>query len=201
VRVDAAGRVSNGRPYPGFEVWIEDDDGHRLPAGVPGEIVARGEAVFAGYFADEASTRERLREGSLHTGDVGVMDDDGYVYPVARKRALIKRAGAAIAPREIEEAADRATGVRFTAAVGRARPDGTEEIVVVAEVQPDATGAGIAATIEEEVARDLGFAPDEVLLVPPRVIPRTANGKIRYDALRELIGAGAVTILFSSAAD
>jgi acyl-CoA synthetase (AMP-forming)/AMP-acid ligase II len=205
VRVDAAGRVSNGRAYPGFEVWIEDENGDRLPPGVPGEIVAQGAAVFAGYFADEASTRERLRGGALHTGDVGVMDEDGYVYPIARKRALIKRAGAAIAPREIEEAADRVAGIRFSAAVGRVRPDGTEEIVVVAEVQPDATGAGegrrIAASIEEEVARDLGFGPDEVLLVPPRVIPRTANGKIRYDALRELIATGAVTILFSSAAD
>lgn len=205
LRLDAAGRVSCGRPYPGIEVWIEGEDGRRLPAGEAGEIVGRGPIVFARYLDDAAATREALRGGALHTGDVGVVDADGHVYPIARKRALIKRAGAAIAPREIEEAADRVSGVRYSAAVGRSRDDGLEAIVVVVEVQAETVDTAdarqrIAGTIEEEITRDLGFGPDEVLLVPPRSIPRTANGKIRYGALRDLLAAGEATILFSSAA-
>lgn len=186
VETDAAGAVSCGRALPQVEVRIGPD----------GEILARGPNVFAGYFGDEAATREVLRDGWLHTGDIGALDAEGRLFVKGRRRALIKRAGALVAPREVEEAADRVPGVRFSAAVGvESSPGGTEDVVIVAEVKPEdaATGAArerLSRAIADEVVRALGFPPREVRLVAPRAIPRTANGKIRYDELRALVRGG-----------
>ena len=210
VRIGPAGAVSCGRPLPGVEVTIVDDDGSEVPPGQAGEIVVKAEAVFAGYHGDAEATREVLRDGRLHTGDVGALDADGHLYVLGRKRALIKRAGAVIPPREVEEAADRVPGVRYSAAVGV--PDesigGSEGVVVVAEIRPEDVPTGderarLAAAVAAEVRRALGSAPSDVLLVVPHAIPRTPNGKIRYQELRRLVVEGVLTregaVLFGGA--
>jgi acyl-CoA synthetase (AMP-forming)/AMP-acid ligase II len=191
-----------------MEVRIAEESGRPLPSGQHGEIVVRGEAVFSGYFNDPVTTAQVLRDGWLYTGDVGSLDADGHLYVLGRKRALIKRAGALIAPREIEEAADRVDGVRFSAAVGIASEalGGTEHVVLVAEVRSEAATpverAALAAAIANEVTRATGTSPGDVVLVAPRSIPRTQNGKIRYDELRELITSGELArrgaVLFGS---
>ncbi len=204
MRRDPSGAVSCGRPYPGIDVRLESDEGTPCAPGEAGEIVVGGKVVFAGYYNDPESTRAVLRAGELYTGDIGRFDADGYLYPLARRRALIKRAGATIAPREVEEVADRVAGVRLSAAIGCERND-AEQLVVVVEVRPedaptDDERQRLADRIEEAVGTALGFAPDDVLLVAPRTIPRTANGKIRYPALRALVGEmAAAPVLFSSA--
>jgi acyl-CoA synthetase (AMP-forming)/AMP-acid ligase II len=159
LRVDERGNVSCGRPMPGVEVRID----------VSGEILVRGENVFAGYFDAAEDPR---RDGWLHTGDAGRLDEDGHLYVLGRRRAMLKRGGATLAPREVEEAAMHVAGVKIAAAVN---VDG--EIVVAIESD--------AVDITSEVARSihhaLGFRP-RVMVAS---IPRTSNGKIRYDALRE----------------
>ena len=136
-----------------------------------------------------------MRDGWLHTGDIGRLDPDGELYILGRRRAMLKRGGAVLAPRELEEAAQKIDGVRIAAAVGMARGDEsrdesmTEEIVLAIEVDagdPDA----ISAAVAQEVHRTLGFAPDRVIVLPPRAIPRTYNGKIRHDALRKELERG-----------
>lgn len=183
IRVDERGNVGCGKALPGVELKInvEDDSG-------AGEILVRGEGVFAGYFDADEATAETLRDGWLHTGDIGRLDADGELYILGRRRAMLKRGGAVLAPRELEEAAQKVDGVRIAAAVGIARADEsmTEEIVLAIEADaragdPDALSAAVA----QEVHRTLGFAPDRVIVVPPRGIPRTYNGKIRHDALRK----------------
>jgi acyl-CoA synthetase (AMP-forming)/AMP-acid ligase II len=109
---------------------------------------------------------------------------------LGRRRAMLKRGGAPLAPRELEEAAQSVDGVRIAAAVGLApSPDAvTEQVVIVIEV--DSNGDAIAARVSEAVEQAIGFAPDRVVVRPPRSIPRTANGKIRHTALRdELVGS------------
>lgn len=204
-RLDHTGTVSCGRPYEGLAVRIVDDEGRDVPCGVPGQIVAQGEAVFAGYFDDEAASREALRDGWLQTGDVGTMDENGHLFVKGRARALIKRAGATIAPREIEEVVDGVAGVRFSAAVG-IEPDGaagTEDVVVVAEIKTGAAaGRKVAERIDRDVVRAVGARPGLILLVSAGSIPRTANGKIRYEALSRLVSEGELeargAILFST---
>ncbi|HKI00543.1 MAG TPA: AMP-binding protein [Thermoanaerobaculia bacterium] len=183
LRVDARGNVSCGRPLPGVEVRIDGEEG------VAGEILVRGPAVFAGYFEAAEATRETLRGGWLHTGDVGALDSAGHLYVLGRQRALIKRGGAPLAPRELEEPAGRVPGVRLAAAVGLPPAPGasTEEIVVAVEADPAAAPEPLAAAVAAAVESALGFAPDRVVVMAPRTIPRTANGKIRHHELRRAL--------------
>ncbi len=186
LRVDDRGNVSCGRPFPGVEVRIAEE----AAADGAGEILVRGPAVFAGYFDAGEATAEALRGGWLHTGDVGRLDADGHLYVLGRRRALLKRGGAPLAPRELEEAAAGVPGVRIAAAIGWPPGDGgaTEEIAVAAEVDPAAEPSRLAVEMAAAVEAALGFAPDRVVVLAPRSIPRTANGKIRHPVLRrELI--------------
>lgn len=196
LRVDAKGNVSCGPPLFDTEIKIIDEKGKMLEPGDTGEILIKGPQIFAGYFNDEKATKRALNKGWHHTGDLGTLDRDGHLYIFGRKRALIKRAGAIVVPREVEDLADRADGVRFSAAVGFSPlKDGPEEVVVVAEVKEgiDADGlATITRDILDEIKKGLGFPPFEIVLVPKGVIPRTPNGKIQYDKLRELYSSGAL---------
>jgi acyl-CoA synthetase (AMP-forming)/AMP-acid ligase II len=217
-RIDARGNVSCGRPFPGVEVRIAppvlelfDDPapahpGTGKPAGGAGEILVRGPGVFAGYFDAEESSREALRDGWLHTGDLGALDDDGHLFVFGRQRAMLKRGGLPLAPREVEEAAEWVTGVRAAAAVGLlpAAAAATEEIAVALEA--DAAWVGplshLAAAAATAIEAALGFAPESILVLAPQSIPRTANGKVRHGALRRDLIAGDLerrgAILFDS---
>jgi acyl-CoA synthetase (AMP-forming)/AMP-acid ligase II len=184
--VDGRGNVSCGAPVPGARVRVSGD------AETPGEILVGGDHVFAGYFDAPEETRHTLRDGWLHTGDSGYMDDDGQLFVLGRERAMLNRGGAAVAPRELEEAAVEVGGVRMAAAVSVASEGAlTEEIVVVAEAKDAGYGAdAIAAAVSDAIAAAAGFAPGRVLIVPPRTVPLTANGKVRYGELRERVTEG-----------
>jgi acyl-CoA synthetase (AMP-forming)/AMP-acid ligase II len=176
LRTDERGNVSCGRTLPNVEV--------RIDGGETGEILVRGPGVFAGYFDAPEATAETLRDGWLHTGDIGHLDANGELYILGRRRAMLKRGGAVLAPRELEEAAQRVAGVRIAAAVGIPRgEDGTEEIVVAIETDGK-DDERVTAAVAEEIQRTLGFAPERVLVMARSAIPRTYNGKIRHDALR-----------------
>jgi len=197
VHVDERGNVSCGRPAEGVEVRIAAD----------GEILVRGPIVFAGYFDAEDATRTSLRDGWLHTGDTGYLDDDGHLYVLGRKRSMLKRGGAIVAPRELEEAAQSVGGVRIAAAVSLP-PSGsrsTESIVVVIEPEPIIDAESIAAAVAQRIRETLGFAPERVIALEARAIPITANGKIRHDVLRAQLADGslaaATSILLNTPSD
>ncbi|MFN2341164.1 MAG: long-chain fatty acid--CoA ligase [Halanaerobium sp.] len=94
---------SVGLPIPETKVKIVDEDDNELPLGEIGEIIVQGEHVMKGYFKMPEATAETLRNGWLHTGDLGKMDQDGYVYIVDRKKDMINVGGMNVYPREIEE--------------------------------------------------------------------------------------------------
>ncbi len=101
---------SSGKPARTIEVRICDDQGNDLPVGVKGEIVIRGENVMAGYWKNEKATRETIRDGWLFTGDLGYLDEDGYLYVLGRfKSLLIANDGEKYSPEEIEEAITEAS--------------------------------------------------------------------------------------------
>ena len=187
--LDAHGNVSNGRPFPGIEVKIDGDGSE------PGEILVRGEVVFAGYFDSIEETYRSLRDGWLHTGDIGYLDEGGNLFVLGRSRAMIKRAGGVIAPRELEEAAEAVDGVRMAAALSMQSPsEVTDAIVVVVETgrEPSRSRDELAGDVSRSVAAACGFAPNRVIVTPPATIPRTGSGKLRYTRLRELIADGLI---------
>ena len=94
---------SVGQPIPGVRVSIQDDDGRHLPVGEVGEVCVKGPNVMVGYYRSPEETARAIREGWLHTGDMGRLDEDDFLYIVERKKDLIIRGGFNIYPREVEE--------------------------------------------------------------------------------------------------
>lgn len=109
---------SVGIPIPGVSLQIRNETGHPLPAGEAGEIWAKGDNVMLGYWRDEATTAAVLRDGWLKTGDLGYMDNDGYVFIKGRRSDMIKTGAHRINPSEIEEAISEVDGVAEVAVVG-----------------------------------------------------------------------------------
>jgi acyl-CoA synthetase (AMP-forming)/AMP-acid ligase II len=114
------------------EVRVVDESGRALPVGEVGEVIVRGDVVMAGYWNKPEATAEALRDGWLHTGDVGCVDADGYLTLRDRSKDLIISGGMNIYPREVEEVLLRHRGVRAVAVVGR--PDAEWGEVVIAFV-------------------------------------------------------------------
>jgi len=102
---DAHKLGTSGKLVPRLDLRIMDEEGRELPSGQKGEIVVRGENVMAGYWRNPEATAEALRDGWLHTGDLGYVDEDGYLYVLGRiKSLLISRNGEKYSPEGIEEA-------------------------------------------------------------------------------------------------
>ena len=112
-RKDAA-----GKPFPGVEVKIVDQQGNTLPAGKTGEIYIKSPSVMLGYWKNESATNETLSEGWIRTGDGGYMDDEEYIYVCDRIKDMIICAGENIFPAEIEAALSEHEGVSEVAVIG-----------------------------------------------------------------------------------
>jgi acyl-CoA synthetase (AMP-forming)/AMP-acid ligase II len=186
-RVDANGLVSVGHPFPDVNVKILKDD----PSSQIGEIVIKSRANSKGYFNNPEETKALFwKDGYIHSGDLGYLDEDGYLYIVGRRKNIIKHAGETIAPQEIEETVDAISGVRASAAVGidRGRVEG-EQAYVFVEVRekPNISEWGYELTLKivQAIHNRLGLRPARVVLVKPRAIPKTHNGKIQHVRLRE----------------
>ena len=113
---------SVGVPPPFYDLRIVDDDGRDVPGGTVGEIIGRGPITMHGYFGRDADTAQALRDGWLHSGDLGYVDDDGYLYLVDRKKDMIDSGGIKVYPRDIEEVAARHPAVREVAVFGVPHP-------------------------------------------------------------------------------
>ena len=119
---------SEGRPVWGVEVRVVDTDDKPLPAGEPGEVLVRGHCVMTGYLNNPEATAEAFRGGWFHTGDIGQLDEDGYLYIVDRVKDMIIRGGFNVYPREIEGVLMTHPAVSLTAVVGVPDDEYGEEI-------------------------------------------------------------------------
>jgi long-chain acyl-CoA synthetase len=119
---------STGPPLPGVDLLIEDDDHQELSGGQVGEICARSPGIMRGYHNLPEMTGDTLKHGWLHTGDMGYLDDDGYLFVTDRKKDLIIRGGLNVYPRDIEDLLLEHSGVQEVAVVGRPDPDMGEEV-------------------------------------------------------------------------
>ncbi|HEV8308906.1 MAG TPA: AMP-binding protein [Methylomirabilota bacterium] len=198
IRVDPSGRfVGAGRPIPGVEVAIwedapEGEDGRFLPSGEVGEIVVRTPAAMRGYYRDPEATARAFRSGWLHTGDLGYLESDGYLFVVGRQKDVIIVRGENVMPLDVEKVVDTVSGVRYSAAVGLGSERvSTQRLVIVAEVRDPDTGPEQASALVRTIVRAVrgirGFRPSRVLLVRPGTIPKTTSGKIQHARLVELV--------------
>lgn len=138
------------------EVRVVDDSGREVPVGEIGEVVVRGDVVMAGYWRQPEATAESIRDGWLHTGDLGSFDDDGYLTLRDRSKDLIISGGMNIYPREVEEALLRHPGVAAVAVVSRPDPTWGEAVVAFVVTEPGAepvAAADLDRTCLEHIAR------------------------------------------------
>ena len=94
---------SLGKPIPGVSFKIVDENDEELPGNEIGEIVLKSPAIMLGYYQDEEANKQCIRDGYLHTGDLGYIDDDGFVYFKSRKKRVVKVSGVAVFPSEVEQ--------------------------------------------------------------------------------------------------
>ena len=180
---------SSGRAIPGIEVRVVDDNGAELPAGQPGEVVVRGYNVMQGYFEDPVQTAEAIdSEGWLHTGDVGVMDDRGYLDITDRLKDMFIVGGFNAYPAEIEALLGAHPGIAQAAVVGV--PDERLGEVAHAFVVPT-TGTDLDPAEVVSWARDNMAnykAPRTVEVVDE--LPLNASGKVlRYELRSRATGS------------
>jgi long-chain acyl-CoA synthetase len=174
---------SVGVPIPGSELEIRDDDGRALPAGEVGEICYRSPGVMQGYWHAPDVTAEALEpDGWLHTGDVGYLDDEGYLFIVDRKKDLIIRGGFNVYPRDVEDVLVQHPAVHMAGVVGRPSDRHGEEVVAFVSLTANSE-LGPEELVEWARDRIGGYKyPREVHLVD--AIPLTPVGKIDRKALR-----------------
>jgi fatty-acyl-CoA synthase len=167
------------------QVKVIDAAGRVTPRGVPGELCTRGYGVMRGYWNDAARTAEVVdAAGWMHTGDLGVIDEEGYCNIVGRVKDMIIRGGENVYPREIEEFLYRHPEVQDVAVVGVPDPRYGEEICACVRLRPGASvdGEAIRSFCRGQIAHYK--IPRYVRFVD--AFPMTVTGKVQKYLLREL---------------
>jgi long-chain acyl-CoA synthetase len=174
-----------GRPVPGTEVRLLDEAGNEVPPGDAGEIWIRSKLVMSGYWNEPQLTAEALRDGWVRTGDVGRLDEAGYLAIVDRKKDLILRGGFNVFPRDVEETLLEHPSVTAACVVGR--PDslhGEEVIAFVTLAEGCGTGPDELSAFAKERLAAYKY-PREIRVLSS--LPMTLVGKFDRKALRELL--------------
>lgn len=185
---------SVGKSLPGYQIRLdpagaaeggEGDVGGQAESASLGEVLVRGPGVMGGYWRAPEATAEALRDGWLHTGDIGRVDEDGFLYIVDRKKDLIIRGGFNVFPRDVEDAMLEHPAVALCGVVGRPDPRYGEEVVAFVQLMP-----GVEVSQEELVSfgkqRLGGYKyPREVRVLEG--VPLTPVGKIDRKRLRTLL--------------
>jgi acyl-CoA synthetase (AMP-forming)/AMP-acid ligase II len=180
---------SCGRPFTVVEAAIFDENDKPLPPGERGEIVCRGPQTMAYYWNRPEQTAEAFRNGWLHTGDIGVMDQDGFFYIVDRKNDLLISGGYNVYPREVEDVLLGFPGVVEAAVVGMPDDYWGERVVAVLAGKPGLDPETIMQYAREHLAPFK--RPKEILLWPE--LPKSAANKILRRTVRDTLIAAANT--------
>jgi acyl-CoA synthetase (AMP-forming)/AMP-acid ligase II len=174
---------SVGKPMMSVTIKIVDDEGRALPRGENGEIACRGPNVMKGYYNDPTATQEALKEGWLHTGDMGNIDQDGYLYLTGRKKELIISGGENISPPEVEAVLAQHPLIQEAAVIGVPDDYWGESVKAIVVLKPGKklTEQEVIEYCTAQLARYK--KPKSVEFVD--TLPKNAGGKVIKAALRE----------------
>ncbi len=175
--------TSVGRPVPTVHVKVVDELGAELPTGEAGEVLITGPILMAGYWGKPEATADAIRDGWLHTGDIGRLDDEGYLFITDRKKDMIIRGGENIYCVEIEQRLVEHPEVLDAAVIGVPHPELGEEVKAVVQL---ADGSGLTENgIREWTGETLaGFKVPAYVELRSEKLPRNASGKLLKNVLR-----------------
>lgn len=182
---------SIGKGIPGVQLQVLGPDFEPVPVGTKGEIYARGASISPGYFQDPEGTSAKFTPHGLRTGDVAVVDEEGYIFIVDRLDDFIKSWGYRVSSQEVEAAALQSTELVSAAAIGVPDDEAGEAIVLFVTVAPgsDITTEAVAAACRSRLPKHM--VPQSVLVIDS--MPLNASGKISKAALRVLAAAQSVS--------
>lgn len=188
--------VACGQPLPGHEIRIVDDAGREVTDRREGRLQFKGPSVTSGYFRDETKTKMLFDGDWLESGDRAYIAD-GDIFLTGRIKDIIIRGGRNIYPHELEEFVGNIEGVRkgCVAAFPSMDPEtGTERLILLAEtrLRDEDRLNELRQRIAEASADILDLPPDDIVLAPPRSVPKTSSGKIRRSQARALYESGAI---------
>jgi acyl-CoA synthetase (AMP-forming)/AMP-acid ligase II len=180
--------ASCGKPYPGIDVAIVDEHGKHLPSDTVGEIIIRSPSLMSGYWHLPEATEETIRNGWLHSGDAGYLDDEGYLYIYDRVKDMIVSGGENVYPAEVESALYSHPAVQDVAVIGVPSERWGEEVKAVV-VKKDGAVLNEQDLITYARKQIAGFkVPKSVDFV--EVLPRNASGKLLKKDIRAPYWAG-----------
>jgi len=173
---------SIGQQFFSQEIEIMDDENNILPYGEVGEICIKGEAVMLGYLNKPETTAETIKDGWLHTGDLGCMDEEGYIFFKGRKKEMINRGGENIYPREIERVLEGHPKIAEVAVVGVPDPALGERVkaCIVLKESQTMTESDVRSYLEEKIANYK--IPEYVQFYS--TLPRNPSGKVLRSELK-----------------
>jgi len=177
--------VGCGMPFPDHQIRIIGEDGGEASEREVGEITLRGPSVMLGYYKDDALSARTIRDGWLHTGDLGYLAG-GELFVCGRVKDIIIANGRKYHPQDLEWAVDQLAGVRRgrVVAFGAAQPGGPDRVVVVVEPNGTVATEPLTEAIRRSIGDLCGLYVDDVVLVPSGTIGRTTSGKVQRAATK-----------------
>ena len=179
--------ASVGLAFTGTEVVVADARDTPLPAGEIGEILVRGEPVMSGYWGNPAASKETLKGGWLHTGDVGSLDQEGFLTLKDRSKDLIVSGGSNIYPREVEEVLLRHPGVSEVSVVGQGHPEWGEVVVAFIVARDPGSGAPDKAELDALCLDNIARFKRPKSYRYVEALPKNSTGKVLKTELRKLL--------------
>jgi len=181
--------ISCGKPLPGHAIRVVDEADQELAERWVGSLQFKGPSSMQGYYRNPEATQAAYHQGWWSTGDLGYFAN-GEIFITGRIKDVIIKAGRNLYAAELEEITNQVPGVRKGCAVAfgiGSSQSGTENLVIVAETverQPDKLDQ-IKVAIVKKIIEEISVPPDQVILVPPKTIPKTSSGKLRRAACKE----------------
>ncbi|MBI3070733.1 MAG: fatty acyl-AMP ligase [Deltaproteobacteria bacterium] len=195
--VETTTMVSCGKSFPGQEVRVVDAEGRPLPDRSVGELVLKGPSVMSGYYGQPEATARTIRDGWLHTGDLGYMVG-GEVYVCGRHKDLIIFNGKNYYPQDLEAAASALKSVRkgnvAAFSVNGGERDREKVVVVIERRDTEEPNEMLQAAVRDEVLAVTGLRVDEVVVVGAGMLPKTSSGKLQRSKTRDLYVRGELTV-------
>ncbi|WP_059022433.1 AMP-binding protein [Mycobacterium sp. M26] len=181
----AARLASAGRPMFQVQISIQDDDDRHVAAGSAGEICTRQLGQMLGYL-DPARNAETVRGGWVHTGDVGYLDEAGFLFIVDRKKDMVVSGGFNVFPRQVEDALSSHPAVAQSAVIGVPHPKWGEAVLaVVVAKSGEITGPSLESELIDHVKRALGSVPAPKNVLFTDELPLNPAGKVDKKAIRK----------------